>query len=511
MNNLLASFFSPSQTVTIVAVAVVGVVLIVLNVVLWYVFHKRGERKLYDRLLQQQRELLMSQLEEMRSKGDSGATASQQPFFTNTVYVPVPAPVPEEAEEPAAEPVAVETFTEENGDAKEDIAPEEEFEPEEEVEEASEEFAVADDEEIEEVVIVNGRKIRYNRSFTARIIQGSDELKQRYSFIKNYLLSYKGVKNRISWKRESFRIGRNTFASLVVRGKTLCLCLATNPDRFNDTKYKVVDLSVRSPKSKLPCMYRISRLRRLKYAAELIDLLMSELGASKLENYTDADFTVPYRPTEELIEEGLIKVSGDVPAEAFVEAAEACAPTVEVAVAAVEEVLPVEESAQAEQPIEEVAEQPVEEVTEEISEQLIEEPTEEEAEEVAEEDVLPERDFEILEEVDVDDTVVMEAMPDEAAEQLVEIKVVKKQKAIGKKKGIVNIDTLSKHYGAGDRVTVESLHEKGIIPKDVKVIKVLANGVLNKPLIVEADDFSIKAVKMIVLTGGRVIRKKIFE
>ena len=220
---------------------------------------------------------------------------------------------------------------------------------------------------------------------------------------------------------------------------------------------------------------------------------------------------MPYTPTEELIEEGLITVSGDVPAEAFVEAAEACAPTVEVAVAAVEEVLPVEESAQAEQPIEEVAEQPVEEVTEEISEQLIEEPTEEETEEVAEEDVLPERDFEILEEVDVDDTVVMEAMPDEAAEQLVEIKVVKKQKTIGKKKGIVNIDTLSKHYSAGDRVTVESLHEKGIIPKDVKVIKVLANGVLNKPLIVEADDFSIKAVKMIVLTGGRVIRKKIFE
>ncbi len=38
-------------------------------------------------------------------------------------------------------------------------------------------------------------------------------------------------------------------------------------------------------------------------------------------------------------------------------------------------------------------------------------------------------------------------------------------------------------------------------------MKVLAKGSLNKPLIVEADDFSLEAVKMIALTGGRVIHR----
>ena len=36
-------------------------------------------------------------------------------------------------------------------------------------------------------------------------------------------------------------------------------------------------------------------------------------------------------------------------------------------------------------------------------------------------------------------------------------------------------------------------------------IKVLARGSLDKRLIVEADDFSVQAAKMILLTGGEVI------
>ena len=44
--------------------------------------------------------------------------------------------------------------------------------------------------------------------------------------------------------------------------------------------------------------------------------------------------------------------------------------------------------------------------------------------------------------------------------------------------------------------------------KKVTYVKVLARGTLDKALIVEADDFSPAAIKMIVLTGGEVIRTK---
>ncbi|MDE6408343.1 MAG: uL15 family ribosomal protein [Anaeroplasmataceae bacterium] len=42
----------------------------------------------------------------------------------------------------------------------------------------------------------------------------------------------------------------------------------------------------------------------------------------------------------------------------------------------------------------------------------------------------------------------------------------------------------------------------------VDYIKVLARGVLDKPLIIEAQDYSIDAIKMIVLTGGEVRKVK---
>ena len=44
--------------------------------------------------------------------------------------------------------------------------------------------------------------------------------------------------------------------------------------------------------------------------------------------------------------------------------------------------------------------------------------------------------------------------------------------------------------------------------KKATYVKVLARGALAKSLEVEADDFSLAAVKMIVLAGGNVYRKR---
>ena len=114
MNNLLASFFTPSQTAIIITVAVVGVVLIVLNIVLAHIFNKRGERKLFDLMLQQQREILMQQLEQMRS---GEITVEEQPavqsFFAAPQQVVQPvATIEEQTVVPVSEPELVEEFEE---------------------------------------------------------------------------------------------------------------------------------------------------------------------------------------------------------------------------------------------------------------------------------------------------------------------------------------------------------------------------------------------------------------
>lgn len=75
---------------------------------------------------------------------------------------------------------------------------------------------------------------------------------------------------------------------------------------------------------------------------------------------------------------------------------------------------------------------------------------------------------------------------------------------------IINIDTISEYFEAGEKVTLEEIKKRvPYFKNNVTYVKVLARGYLDKPLIVDADDFSIEAVKMILLTGGKVICDKV--
>ena len=217
-------------------------------------------------------------------------------------------PQPVQAEPQAVQQVeekAAECDAEENDDGV--------VEPEDEYEEAPQ----------RSVARINGAVryiiIKYNKSFTAKLIQSDDEVKSYYSALKNELLSYDGIKTRMSWKGEAFYCGRKTYAKLAVRGKCVCLFLALNANDYAETKYKVDDMSEVAAYEKIPCLYRIKNDRRLKYSADLIATAMD--GRKKLDGYTETDYAkqYPYEKIEPLIERKLVKVlteedakSGDV-------------------------------------------------------------------------------------------------------------------------------------------------------------------------------------------------------
>lgn len=79
---------------------------------------------------------------------------------------------------------------------------------------------------------------------------------------------------------------------------------------------------------------------------------------------------------------------------------------------------------------------------------------------------------------------------------------------VGSRRGVVNVDTLSHNFLGGERVDINRLKEKTLIPYDTGYLKILARGVIDKPLTVYADDFSLQAVKMIALTGGEAVRTR---
>ena len=76
----------------------------------------------------------------------------------------------------------------------------------------------------------------------------------------------------------------------------------------------------------------------------------------------------------------------------------------------------------------------------------------------------------------------------------------------GRESSVINVDTLSKSFRAGDRVDVNILKQRSLVPYDTAYIKVLARGVIDKPLRVYANDFSLSAIKMIALTGGEAVK-----
>ena len=277
--------------------------------------------------------------------------------------------------------------------------------------------------------------IKYSKSFEAKLIQSGGEAKRYYSELKNCLLSYKGVKSRMSWKWETFRFGRKALAKLRLRGKTLSLALALDPAAYDDTKYHVDSLAETKAYADTPCLYRIKNDRRVKYAKELIDNVMRDnsLSAGLIAENVDYAAQYPYETTEALIERKLIKVLTD-------------------------------EEAQSGTMF---------------------------------------RPADIRKSVTVQEADSL--IKDEVAELLVEKKGGVSDRT---KTGIINIDTLSQHFEDGETVTLAEIKKrvKGFNGK-VTYLKILARGTLDKKLTVEADSFSLQAVKMIILTGGKAVKK----
>lgn len=161
----------------------------------------------------------------------------------------------EPEEEPAEEQLEMEEVAAipEEPKTEEEAQPATPPAPAPEPEQEREEYEDDDDDESSTFVTEGVERVRYDRSFKAKHIQMKDESKEWYSTLKNELLSYQRVKSRLSWRKETFRIGRMPLARFVIRGKTLCLLLAIEPSGLQGTKFTVDDVSAVASTADTPC------------------------------------------------------------------------------------------------------------------------------------------------------------------------------------------------------------------------------------------------------------------
>ena len=121
--------------------------------------------------------------------------------------VEVPVEVSESEPEPVAEQVAEEVSAAQNV---------EEYKLDEEIQLEEDAVLIDDGEETGRIVVgATQFKVRYNRSFKAKLIQSDDVLKARYSELKNELMRY-ALKPKMSWSNESFYKGKTTYAKFAI-------------------------------------------------------------------------------------------------------------------------------------------------------------------------------------------------------------------------------------------------------------------------------------------------------
>lgn len=166
------------------------------------------------------------------------------------------------------------------------------------------------------VIMVDDKpvKVAYRKSFQARLIESTDELKNYYCQIANHVLAYR-LKGRVSWGYLSFNKGKDPFCKFNVEMKTLCVYFALNYKEFKESEEFNVEKAKTKKYEKTPVMMRITSNKSLKSAMDLIDLMAervelkkgSAVNVEKIEKY-------PLDTKENLIARGLIKytvIEGD--------------------------------------------------------------------------------------------------------------------------------------------------------------------------------------------------------
>ena len=356
-------------------------------------------------------------------------------------------------EERAEEAPTEELSEEEAAEAPAEGSPAEETEEETEEEDENE---TSEGDEIDNalVTLVSGTKVfvQYRRSFRARLIQSDEDMKEYYNRLRSELLSYAGVKERVSWNYDSFNVGRKQFAKVNANRRSLILYLALPPAEV-DEKYAFRDVSEKKRYAAVPVRYKVTGSRSFKYACELIEQAAAKFGLDY--KRFEETLEIPYEEREALIKQKLIKVYAK--------------------------------------------RETGETVTEEELEKYIEEGATVESLSA----------YTVTDRVSVNEAEIL--ISDATAKQLValaEEASAPRAQGARAKRSYVNLDTVSANFREGDRVDLAALQAKGLVEKKATAYKVLARGSLDKSLIIEANDFSLPAVKMIALTGGKVIKIK---
>ena len=127
------------------------------------------------------------------------------------------------------------------------------------------------------------------KPFAVKMFETDPVILQRYNELKNYIMSFKKIKSRVSNTADTFNIGRDQLFKLSTSGKSLKLYLNLDPTKI-ESRFNIIDQGDVKSYEQVPAFLRIKSNRGVKYAYELIDRVISKFDLSKNPKYVAQDY-----------------------------------------------------------------------------------------------------------------------------------------------------------------------------------------------------------------------------
>ena len=119
-------------------------------------------------------------------------------------------------------------------------------------------------------------KLRYSRSFLAKLMMSEPEVKEFYAALATKLLGLEKVRSNLTWNGIRFVAGRKAVAYVTFGGKTLVAYFALDPAAYAAGKYRLTDVSGVKRFAATPGKLRITSARALSFALRLVNDIAKE-------------------------------------------------------------------------------------------------------------------------------------------------------------------------------------------------------------------------------------------
>ncbi len=155
-------------------------------------------------------------------------------------------------------------------------------------------------------------KLRYAKSFLAKLYLSDRDLKDAYCALFNKFTACEGVSAKTGFDGVTFYYKRKALAKISLTGKTLFAYFATDPSKYQEGRYRLIDVSSIKRYLRLPAKLRIKSSRALRHALRIADDIIKEWDlkekAIPLPPVTAKDF--PTETLSNLLSRGLIRQMG---------------------------------------------------------------------------------------------------------------------------------------------------------------------------------------------------------